>query len=283
MTFDDAISEYFDATPSRNKERDAYSLKRLRPHFRGRPLDSIRRADVQRYVSGRLRDGVKPATVNRELDLVSAAWNHVCFIHELQLPNPVSRMSLEEPEGRVRWLTREEADRLLAACDRSRSAHLGWFVRLALHTGCRRSELLKLEWARVDLERGYLRLEAKHTKSRRRRVVPLNDVAKEALGELRAFAEAYCAGSPWVFSHANGRRITTLRKSFMAALEVAGIEDFRIHDLRHTFASWLVMRGVSLYVVRDLLGHSSIEQTERYAHLAPEHLGGAVQQLLAFA
>ncbi|WP_038777289.1 site-specific integrase [Burkholderia pseudomallei] len=76
------------------------------------------------------------------------------------------------------------------------------------------------------------------------------------------------------------RRVGNLQKGFVAACARAGIENFRIHDLRHTFASWLVMEGVSLYVVKDLLGHSSITVTERYAHLSPDHGREAVQKLL---
>ena len=76
-------------------------------------------------------------------------------------------------------------------------------------------------------------------------------------------------------------RVATLQKGFDAACKRCGIDDFRIHDLRHTFASWLVMDGVSLYLVKDLLGHSSVAVTKRYAHLSPDQGRVAVQQLLA--
>ncbi|WP_232429228.1 tyrosine-type recombinase/integrase [Burkholderia ubonensis] len=78
--------------------------------------------------------------------------------------------------------------------------------------------------------------------------------------------------SPWVFAMASGDRMTTIQKGFRAACVRAGIDDFREHGLRHTFASWLVMAGVSLYVVKDLLEHASVMVTERYAYLAP-HMG----------
>jgi len=122
-------------------------------------------------------------------------------------------------------------------------------------------------------------LEPMHTKNSKRRVVPLNDVALSVLRDQRARVEQHVPGSNWVFATATGGRLTTLQKGFRAAYQRASIDDFRVHDLRHTFASWLVMAGVSLYVVKDLLGHSSIIVTERYAHLAP-HMGRSAVQLL---
>jgi len=86
---------------------------------------------------------------------------------------------------------------------------------------------------------------------------------------------------PWVFGYEWGK-ITTFKTSWTTARRCAGIEDFRIHDLRHTFASWLVMQGESIYVVKELLGHASVTQTEIYAHLAPSQTREAVQRLLSF-
>lgn len=102
--------------------------------------------------------------------------------------------------------------------------------------------------------------------------MPLNDEALAALTDQREWARVSVPRLRWVFAVASGDRMTTIQKGFCAACARAGIDDFRVHDLRHTFASWLVMAGVSLYVVKDLLGQSSITVTERYAHLAP-HMG----------
>ena len=154
------------------------------------------------------------------------------------------------------------------ARDHSRCSYLGNFIRLALYTGCRKNELLMLEWSRV-FERGCVSLGARHTKSARRRLVPLNEGA--LLRDQRGWSDRVFPESPWVFSANRGRRLTILRKGFDAACRRAAIDDLRIHDLRHAFASWLVMDGVSPYVVRDLLGHSSIAVTERYAHLSSDH------------
>ena len=110
-------------------------------------------------------------------------------------------------------------------------------------------------------------------------MVPLNKDALKAIRSRDRYRKRYCKDSQWVFADESGERVKTVYPAFWETLELSGIEDFRIHDLRHTFASWLVMRGVSLYVVRDLLGHSSIKMTERYAHLAQSALVQAVAVL----
>lgn len=282
MDFEEVIGIYMSEKRHRSKERDQYSLRRLQPHFSGRDLRELKRGDVRRYVSARLVDGVCESTVKRELRLLSAAINFVRTEHDYpELANPVQSLGLDGGESRVRWISRSEASALiLAAGTAARQPHLRNFVRLALSTGCRKNELLALEWHRVDFERSHFRLECEHTKNGKRRLVPLNSGALSALRDQLDWVARHCAGSEWVFASSSGRRVGNLQKGFVAACARAGIENFRIHDLRHTFASWLVMEGVSLYVVKDLLGHSSITVTERYAHLSPNHGREAVQKLL---
>lgn len=125
-----------------------------------------------------------------------------------------------------------------------------------------------------------LLLEAEHTKNGRRRAIPLNDDAVSALCDQLRWVERHIGRSRWVFAVGVDARLTTLQNGFAAACRRASIDDFRIHDLRHTFASWLAMGGVSLYVIKDLLGHSSVTVTERYAHLAPDAGRSTVQLLL---
>ena len=142
-----------------------------------------------------------------------------------------------------------------------------------------KQELLGLEWARVDWTANQFMLEPRHTKTGQYRVIPINDIARQALLNRARFRAEYCPASPWVFSHADGSRLRDVKKSFHSACRRAGIDDFRIHDLRHTCAAWLVSAGVALPEVRDLLGHASITMTERYAHLAPENVRAAVAVL----
>ncbi|AJX88792.1 phage integrase family protein [Burkholderia pseudomallei] len=284
MIFEDVIGIYLSSKNHRSKQRDLYSLKHLQPHFGGLSLIDLKRADIRRYVARRQAEGVTEATVKRELKLFSAAINFVRLEHDRpELANPVQSLGLTAGEPRVRWISVTEASALLLAAGQSaRRPHLVNFLRLALNTGCRKNELLRLEWSRVDFERASFRLDAVHNKSGRRRVVPLNEPALSALREQRSWTDAHCPEARWVFAASSGARVVTLQKGFRSACMRAGIDDFRIHDLRHTFASWLVMRGIPLFVVRDLLGHSSVLVTERYAHLSPDQGREAVQTLLRF-
>lgn len=124
-----------------------------------------------------------------------------------------------------------------------------------------------------------LYLEGQHTKNGKRRLIPLNAEARQALLGRASFRVQYCPASPWVFAHKSGERVQYMQNGFGTACARAGIKDFRVHDMRHTFASWLVSAGVPLAEVRDLLGHSTIEMTERYAHLAPDNHVRAVSVL----
>lgn len=281
MLFEEVIGSYLSTRA--NADRDRYSLKRLNPHFFGRQIPDLRRADLRNYIAARLSQGVKQSTVRRELRIFSAAINFCRLeLDRPDLPNPVAALGLSEEEGRVRWLTREEATRLISCAEEALRPHLPCFIRLALNTGCRRGELLNLEWNRVDTGRQQILLEARHNKSRRRQTVPLNMDAISALNRMKEWQATNAPGTPWVFGKEGGNPITTFKTSWTSALKRAGITDFRIHDLRHTFASWLVMQGIDLYVVKELLRHSSVTVTEKYAHLAPSKTADAVQRLLPF-
>ncbi|MDH3281659.1 MAG: site-specific integrase [Gammaproteobacteria bacterium] len=243
-------------------------------------MNTLRPADIRHYVSLRKQDGVSNATVNRELEVLSAAINHANREWEWMLPNPVPGRYLEESEGRLRWISKAEAVSLLrAAAMEKKAPHLPDFVTLALHTGMRRSEILGLEWRRVDLQTNLIYLEAEHTKSKKRRSVPINRTARASVMNRLRFRAARCPASPWVFCNEQGERIKDVKRSFATACRRAGITNFRVHDLRHTCAAWLVTDGVPLSEVRDLLGHSTVTVTERYAHLAPENVRSAVQRL----
>lgn len=282
-TFDELMLAYIKATQNdkRSAERDVFSAKRLYAAFCGRALTSLTPADIRSYIERRRAEGVGAGTVNREVGLLSAAINYAQREWSWNIPNPAARRRLREPEGRVRWITKAEAAALIRAAGKEyRAAHLPDFIRLALHTGMRRGEMLGLEWRRVDLQAGLIYLEGTHTKSGKRRSIPLNMEARAALISRASFRAEHCPDSPWVFCNSEGERIASIKHSFASACERAGILDFRVHDLRHTCAAWLVSAGVPLPAVRDLLGHSTVKVTERYAHLAPENVRAAVDALV---
>jgi integrase len=220
-------------------------------------------------VNPRTKRAYSAAAVNRPL----ATLRHLLTLarEEWEVLSAVPRVRLEkEPQGRLRWLTKEEASRLLGKCDASKNPLLGAIVQLALGTGMRREEILGLTWDRVDFARGVLRLE--QTKSGRHREIPMDDTAYAALPSVGGKREGL------VFTRADGRRWGKIRTAFESAVEAAKVDDFRFHDLRHTFASWAVQRGASLHELKDLLGHSSLAMVMRYSHLAPENLRQAVNK-----
>lgn len=280
-TFDDLMLAYLKATiDKRSHDRDLNSTKRLKPFFTGRDLGSLKRPDIRAYIEERKVAGAKPATINRETGLLSAAINYARREWDWDISNYAEGARLREPEGRVRSLEEAEAWRLIECARKNpRALHLADFIQLALNTGCRRDEMLRLEWCRVNLKSNLIHLEGVNTKSGRRRGVPLNQGARQSLLNLARFRAEHCPASPWVFSHKDGKRMQSVKRSFSTACEKAGIVNFRVHDLRHTCASWLVSAGQSLPAVRDLLGHSTIKMTERYAHLAPENVRLAVNAL----
>ncbi|WIX32559.1 site-specific integrase [Salinicola sp. JS01] len=280
MTFDDVMLAYMKGHQTRGAfDRRISSLKRLYPFFSGRLMSEITDMDVKEYIRMRSID-VKPATINREVGAFSAGCNYCRTELGWKIPNPCEGRKLKEPEGVVRWLGEDEAERLIEAAEgRERAPWLADYIRVCLYTGMRKGEVTALTWNRVSLERRLLVLETGTTKSGKRRSVPLHDVAVAALRSRLEWRNRHCPESPWVFCNKRGARVQDMKKGFAAALRAAGIENFRQHDQRHTLASWMVMSGTDLMRVRDMLGHSSVEQTQRYAHLHPDVLIEAVNNL----
>jgi integrase len=232
--------------------------------------------------SARTKRTLAPVSVNLELSILRgllrmAASDECQFIERA----PTVRM-LPEPEGRLRFLSDDEATRLLAECQRAgepanamwRSPELYAIVTVALNTGMRKSEVLGLTWSRVDFARGVLLLEK--TKSGKRREIPMNRDVYTVLASRNEHQRA---------DERVGRvfRARSFQAAFTGACTRAGVSDFRFHDLRHTFASRLTMLGRPLREVQELLGHSSITMTERYGNLAPERFRDAVAALEKFS
>jgi integrase len=214
---------------------------------------------------------VKKSSVDRNLQVLRRLFNW-CIEQGLAVENPVRRVKFFRADTkRLRYLTEEQFARLLDEADKvTRSRWLRAAIELAVFTGLRRGNLLGLQWDWVDWLNRVVRVP--RTKSGKPLAIPLNATAYGALGRLWADR----GDSPYVFAHATGanlgQAVRDLKKGFHTAMEHAEIEDFRWHDLRHTFASWLVMRGASLRAVAELLGHQTMQMTMRYAHLSPGFL-----------
>ena len=285
-TFDEMMLAYFKATRTErsNWSRDAHYLKKLKAFFTGRELGTLKRSDVRRYIAQRKAEGIANATINREVGLLSAAINYARKEWDWEILNPAERMRLSEGDGRKRFATVVDVTRLIQAAKmHKRAPYLADLIRVAVNTGCRRGELLGLRWAQVDLEANTLKLEGKDTKNGKPRLVPVNQQARAALLNRAEYRKVNCPESPWVFCQKSGERNLTIQSSWKAVLQEAGLEDFHFHDLRHTCGSWLVQSGVALSDVKEVLGHSTIRMTERYAHNAPENSRAAVAKLDAWA
>ena len=262
----------------RSYQKKERILMRFEKHFENRLVKDLMRADVLAYADCERCRGKMLSTISVEVLVLSSVYGHMRKAYGLQFENPVKDFPYVSSESRVRYLEEEEARRLID-CAVGFDSCVVDFIELALYTGCRKGELLQLRFFNVDWRRRILTIEGQTTKSGRTRYLPLSQGALAVLKRRRHFRDVYCPDSPWVFCKRGGERCRTFRAIFRKVLKLAGIEDFRIHDLRHTFASWLVSEGVELAKIRDLLGHSSIKMTERYAHLAPNRLHEAVGKL----
>lgn len=245
------------------------TVQHLAPLF-GVWCSELTPALVRAHIKDRQASGAAPATINKELVMLSAAINEYNADNDTHLPNPVTGLKLKEPDGKIRWLTRDEYAALIDHCE----GHLLDFVEIGINTGMRKSEILNLRWERIDFPNALITLESGDTKSRKRRTIPINASCMTALKR-----RAESCKNAWVFCGQCDEPITDVKKSFATACKRANLKDVSPHTLRHTFASWLVIAGVPLYEVKDLLGHSTIKLTERYAHLAPENLRSAVDML----
>jgi integrase len=234
-------------------------------------ISEITSSKVNQFKMAR-SEKVSKASTNRDLAVLKNMFN-LAIRWEWLESNPVSRIPLfEEGQGRVRFLSDQEFDNLLNACPE----WLQPIVLVARHTGLRRENILNLKWEQVDFFRRVILIDQNQMKNGERIGIPLNDTV---LQKLQDHISSSGNHSPYCFHHGNGKRYFEIKRQWKKVLYKVGISDFRFHDLRHTFASSLVQRGVDLYVVQRLLGHKTQAMTQRYSHLAPENLRSAVMKL----
>ena len=279
IIFEDFAKQYLEYSKanksSSSNKRDHVALNpNLIPVFKGMYLFEITAPMIEKYKADRLKK-VEPATVNREMACLrhmftkAISWGYI-------KGSPLTEVKkLKEPPGRVRYLTPEEIDCLFAAIDQlsgGSGTYLKPIVIMALNTGMRKGEILGLKWRDLDIEGRKITI--MKSKNNEVRTIPINDTLYVELKKLSRNVH-----SAYVFSHSNGEAFGSVRKSFERAVEEAGIEDFTFHDLRHTFASHLVMSGCDLRSVQQLMGHKDIKMTMRYSHLSKEHLQDAVAKL----
>jgi site-specific recombinase XerD len=256
--------------------RDKNSLKHLVGSLKGKYLSEIQRVHVDAYVAKRKKSGGAAGTLNRELSCLKNMLRKATD-WEIIESNPAAGVSKEREEvPEFEWLTEDEAEKLIEACPEN----LKLIITVALNTGLRRGELFNLTWTDVDFEQGILTV--RQTKNGDTRYIPMNQKVLRALSAHSRFGRRIVGGKvcQWVFSSASGEKLKSFRNGLDAALQRAGIrKHIRPHDLRHSFASHLVMKGVDLRTVAQLLGHRDLRVTMRYTHLAPDHLRAAIGTL----
>jgi integrase len=219
-----------------------------------------------------------PGTVNGYLTTLGRALAVAVREWQWLEDSPMARVQkLRLPTPPTRYLTDDERQRLLAACQQSHNRLLYPVVVLALATGARKMELLGLTWGDVDWHRE--RVLFRDTKNQTPRVVPLAPVALEV---LRTVAKVRRLDTPLLFPRTDGRQPIDLRYAWAQTLQQAGMpEGFRFHDLRHSAASYLAMNGASLVEIAEILGHKTLAMVKRYAHLSESHTRTVLTRMTA--
>ncbi len=269
----EAMDRFFEEATLKPRTLESYRFNsKVCARILGRlHLGEINRRALSEFVGTRKRLGVTDATVRRDLAFLSSVFTMASRWGWVDT-NPVTsfnKKTLKESRPRTRFITREEFARL----HESASDDLKPILVLAVETGLRKEELLGLTVASIDLRRRELHLEETKTSNPRR--VPLslglgND--PRASGTLRP-------RSPYLFCKPDGKHIGNPKKAFIGACRRAGIQDFRFHDLRHTFASWWVQGGGDLYRLSRILGHTTLQMSARYSHLRTDDLHDELERV----
>ncbi|EMX8719979.1 site-specific integrase [Pseudomonas aeruginosa] len=308
LTLRDFIDDHYSPWMATNLKSADKTLNLLNVGFAaimGKRLNEISQRDLESQRMAWLKAGNTDSTANRKMASMRGALSRAIewgFLTE----HPMTRLKQlkTDRKGRIRYLLPDEEARLRQALDDRQETiraerdsankwreerhkallpdlrevafpdHLKPLVLLSLNTGMRRGEVFNLTWADIDLKNKLITVEGDTSKSGQTRHIPMN---KETVATIEGWRKQHPRNSGYVFPGKDGKRLDNVKKSWDGLLKLARIEGFRWHDLRHTFASKLVMAGVPLNTVRDLLGHSDLAMTLRYAHLAPDSKAAAVE------
>jgi integrase len=274
-------------------------------------VEDITIMEIEKWRLSRVSDETKASTVNRLLGALQSAINRAVKQGIIPL-NPIARMEcLQETDSdaKVRYLSDDERERLMAALDAredkmrvARGNHNDWLVErkhqrkpslgeiyvdylkplvlLSLNTGARRGNLLSLTWEDIDFSARTILFRAAVSKSGKTHRIPMNDIVAEILISWRNQSTDISPDALVFPSPKTGEKLENCNTAWEGLLKAAKIGNFRWHDMRHDFASRLVMLGENLNTVRELLGHSDMKMTMKYAHLAPDVKQSAVQKLV---
>lgn len=269
-------AQYLESAKARVRRLDVI-ISRLNtgalPYFKNVRIDSITTRQIQQF-HAKMRERLSPTTANHHLVLIRAMLNWAVSV-ELIPKNPCQGVKkFQEPSGRDRYLSNEEVKRFLAGLDKCANVPLASGLRLLLFAGLREREVYDLKWSDVEDETRSIRL--LKTKAGKARRVILSSVA---WAEIERMREIRVPGHPFVFpGRAPHSPVMQPNHAFHAILKEAKISDFRIHDLRHTYASHMAQSGASLLQISRALGHASTTMSSRYSHLSDTSLREHAEQ-----
>ncbi|MBF0439807.1 MAG: site-specific integrase [Magnetococcales bacterium] len=245
---------------------DIAKLRWLHPYLAGKKLQDITRQMIQEVADIKKNES-SPSTANRHLGLIRSILRRA--MNEWEWIDKVPKVAFyREASRRIRWLTREEAARLINELPHYQAQP----ARFALATGLRQRNVLLLEWNQIDMERQIAWVHPDQAKAKKAIPVPLSS---DAMAVLR---EQIGAHQVLVFTNSSGEKMRWIDfAQWSKALERAGITDFKWHDLRHTWASWHVQAGTPLHVLQELAGWESPAMVRRYAHLSADHLRSHIE------
>ena len=268
-TWMDAVIRWLDeSTHKRSLATDRVHLAWLDQYLRTKKLAHIDQDLIESIAKKKEKSKVSLTTVNRVLELIRAILNRAHKEWGWLEATPVIRMRKVE-NRRIRWLTQQEVNKLM----KELPSHLQAMASFTLATGLRESNVTQLKWSEINLDNKHALIHADESKSKRPIPVPLN---KQAITILKT---QLGKNPTYVFTY-NGNPVTRCNNhAWEKALKRAGINDFRWHDLRHTWASWYVQNGTPLHELQQLGGWANYEMVLRYAHLSSEHLRTAAERI----
>ena len=314
LLFGEFINDIYEPWVRENRksgDSTAYTLKYNFSFLFDTPMEEVTIAQIEKWRGKRKKDGLKDSSINRRITALKAAVNWAVKRNIIEA-NPIEkleRLPEDDSDIKTRYLTKEEMARLLDALNarekeirRGRESHNEWLaqrgmetmpplkdgdfadhlkpiVLLSLTTGVRRNSILSLEWRDVNFDTRRIMVRKATSKSRKQYYAPMNPIAFDTLSRWRCQAKHTSPGSLVFPSPKTGKKMSDCRTSWENIMKAAKIENFTWHDMRHDFASQLVMKGVDLNTVRELLDHADLKMTLRYAHLAPEKTMEAVEML----
>ena len=280
--FRDIFKEYIENqnVSIKTKEIRTTAANHFLPVFNNSDIKNISAADLEKYQfirklevlsmpknTGKREQDISFRLINIEIATLYNLFNY-CIKKSYIDKNPAAGIKKLNELSRLKTLSDQDINKLIAGATNKLTRDLITFL---IYSGCRKGEALNLKWDDVDLQNDVIAI--KGTKTKYDRYVPISKPLKELLKAIEKNQDCL-----YVFNN-SGAKIGNFRKSFMTACKNAGFKDLRIHDLRHVFASKMVMGGTSLYITGELLGHRTTQMTKRYSHLVPETLRKAVDDV----